>query len=184
MGINLGISYPHENENELKMLNQMKVFLKSKIQDGWEIDIFVVCPRDLPTAREIAKELGSDTVTLHIFFEQVNFYLESVRSMSLFIGMKLHSVILAMCAGVPSIMLGYSPKCLDFMKSVDMEEYNINLKYFNIYDLNKSFDQIIAHQDMLNNKIYNNMNIFRDKQITKASEIVQLFSSKNNKLVI
>lgn len=178
MGVNLGVSFPCADKHEKNMIEEVKKFLVAKIQNGWEIDLFVVCPRDLPVAQKVLQELGYGKITIHAIFENPNEYLTAVRSVSVFIGVKLHSVILAMCAGIPSIMIEYSPKCLDFMKSVEMEKYNINLKDVDKNKLEKVFQKVFQNRMELNLKVHNNMNYFQKKQLNKAKEIIGLILEK------
>ena len=39
------------------------------------------------------------------------------------VGERLHAVVLAAAAGVPSVMLEYQPKCLDFMESIGRTDW-------------------------------------------------------------
>ena len=48
-----------------------------------------------------------------------------MRDIDLFIGTKLHSVVCAFCTDTPAIMIGYQPKCYDFMKTMGFERYFI-----------------------------------------------------------
>jgi polysaccharide pyruvyl transferase WcaK-like protein len=91
--------------------------------------------------------------------------------MSAFVGIRLHSVIMAMCAGVPSIMLSYAPKCLDFMTSVDLQALAIDLKELTPDTLASRFEQVISSGKEYGEKIARHMTAFRDRQIQKAIEI-------------
>jgi polysaccharide pyruvyl transferase WcaK-like protein len=48
-----------------------------------------------------------------------------MKQVDLFLGEKLHSVILALCTYTPSIMLAYAPKCEDVMTSIGFMDYSI-----------------------------------------------------------
>jgi polysaccharide pyruvyl transferase WcaK-like protein len=43
------------------------------------------------------------------------------------IAVRLHAAILACCLGVPPLMLGYRDKCLDFMESMELQNWHIPL---------------------------------------------------------
>jgi len=59
------------------------------------------------------------------YYTNVKLFKRQVSRCSVFLGMKLHATILALCSHVPSIMLEYRPKCRDFMASVGLERYCI-----------------------------------------------------------
>jgi polysaccharide pyruvyl transferase WcaK-like protein len=172
LGVNVGISYPFGNEREKFLLKQLKLFIKNRIIDNWSIDLFVVCSRDLVVAKEIASEFGTSKIRINPIFDQAYPYLEKVRSVDLFVGMKLHSVILALCAGVPSIMIEYSPKCRDFMKSIDIENFSIKITDCYCENLEELMNDLLAGRDNLSVKITDQMNAYRNKQLNKAKEIV------------
>jgi len=41
------------------------------------------------------------------------------------ISVRLHAAVLAACAGVPSVLLAYRSKCLDFMSSMNLQEFAV-----------------------------------------------------------
>jgi polysaccharide pyruvyl transferase WcaK-like protein len=43
------------------------------------------------------------------------------------LAVRLHAAILSCCTGVPPLMLAYRDKCLDFMESMELTEWQINL---------------------------------------------------------
>jgi len=123
LGINIGQSYGHVfgDETEIK-INVARIvrILKSR---GWDVEFFCVWPHDLKTARETARYAGIECPVIHIHCENAEDYLKQIKNTTVFVGMKLHSVVLAACAGVPSIMLEYRPKCREFMNSIGMSRY-------------------------------------------------------------
>ena len=40
--------------------------------------------------------------------------------------MRLHSAVLATCAGVPPILVGYCDKCADFMESMELMDWHVD----------------------------------------------------------
>jgi len=43
------------------------------------------------------------------------------------IGVRLHSAVLASCVGVPAILFSYRDKCKDFMSSMDLEDFAVEI---------------------------------------------------------
>ena len=48
-----------------------------------------------------------------------------MRDCHVFVGLKLHAVVLASAAGVPSLILEYHPKCWDFQASLGRDRYSL-----------------------------------------------------------
>ncbi|MCW3058882.1 MAG: polysaccharide pyruvyl transferase family protein [Capsulimonas sp.] len=52
-------------------------------------------------------------------------FFEAVSPCAFTMSVRLHGAVLSCCAGVPPIMLGYRDKCLDFMESMELEQFYI-----------------------------------------------------------
>lgn len=114
MGVGGGYMWGESEESVFRRLVALASFAKSA---GWTVIWFVVWPEDYAVTESAAKESGTDE-HIHAVYVDPAQYLRLVSKMSVFVGMKLHAVILATCAGVPSIMLEYRPKCRDYMESI------------------------------------------------------------------
>lgn len=93
------------------------------IADNFDILFFNVSKKDAIAHEEIMQLIGLKLPQK--FYTDVCAYLKDVKTCTAFIGMKLHSVILAYAAYTPVIMIEYRPKCYDFMHSVDRLKFNI-----------------------------------------------------------
>jgi len=172
LGVNIGLALGEKAKLvELVMIEQMTKFISNKIKEGWRVEFFVVCPQDLQAVNKVIEEVGIRNTKIHKIFDTATPYLEAVRSMSAFVGMKLHAVILAMCAGVPSLMIEYAPKCRDFMMSVDMQEFSINIKDVSHEKLENCLDRLLLCQKQTASNITNRMVQLREKQLRKVAEI-------------
>jgi polysaccharide pyruvyl transferase WcaK-like protein len=65
---------------------------------------------------------GTDEKIYRVYHNPSKF-LDLIKQVTVFVGMKLHSVILATCAFVPSIMVEYQTKCRDYMMAVDQQQF-------------------------------------------------------------
>lgn len=92
---------------------------------GWSFKFFPVVSGDLKAIDQVVNILPSDKVKIVSKFDDVSAYLSEMDEIDIFIGEKLHSVILSICSHTPSIMLEYRPKCRDFMESIDLGIWNI-----------------------------------------------------------
>ena len=92
--------------------------------NGWTVHWFVLHPADLEPTRALATQTGTAGY-IHETYTDYRHYMNRVRPLTAFVGMKLHAVVLAICAYVPSIMLEYRPKCRDFMLSIGQEDVSV-----------------------------------------------------------
>jgi len=106
-------------------------FLKIMDRDGWSIEAVPVCREDAGAVHAVISMAGLEE-KVRVF--DGNFSVEKtvreMESFDLFIGQKLHSVILAYCANTPAVMVEYMPKCRDFMESIGMSEFNVRTDEF------------------------------------------------------
>jgi polysaccharide pyruvyl transferase WcaK-like protein len=124
-GLNVGQAHGLMFGDEATVHANFASYLKTMKQRGWDVEFFCVWPEDLPTTRQVAAEAGIEAPTIHCIYEEARPYLERVRSMKFFVGIKLHAVALAMAANVPSLMIEYRPKCLEFMNTMGMGGFDI-----------------------------------------------------------
>jgi polysaccharide pyruvyl transferase WcaK-like protein len=84
-------------------------------------------------------------------------YLTAVSSCSVLIGERLHAVILAVAAEVPSVMLEYQPKCRDFMRSINEVSRSLRTDQFvagNLLDVTLDLlDDLNAHAGRLRDTV-------------------------------
>jgi len=90
-------------------------------QGGWTIRFFCVWPNDLPVVRELAARTGISNPDIIVEYRDAARYIREVGYCRVFIGMKLHAAILAVCAGVATMALEYQPKHADYMSSINSE---------------------------------------------------------------
>jgi len=89
---------------------------------GWRIRLFCVFREDWDVIIRLRDRLGQTVTNVVAEYRQPESYIQNVEQCDVFLGLKLHSVVLPFCRGVPSIMLEYRPKCRDFMKTVGAED--------------------------------------------------------------
>jgi polysaccharide pyruvyl transferase WcaK-like protein len=126
LGVNLGISAGKvwggsENQVLIDVVRELTV-LKAK---GWAFKFFPIWRNDLAYILEAAQMLGENKPYIVMNYLNLNNFLSELRSVDVFVGEKLHAVILAACTYTPIIMIEYRPKCYDFMASFELENNNI-----------------------------------------------------------
>lgn len=129
LGINIGVSDKRMWGSEEQVCLEAAKLAKLAKAKGWEITWFVVWPKDLPITQEAAQLSGTEN-DIRLICEDHNTYIDAVKEMSCFVGMKLHATVLATCAQTPSIMLEYQPKCRDFMRSIGQDAFTFRTNQF------------------------------------------------------
>jgi polysaccharide pyruvyl transferase WcaK-like protein len=117
LGLNFGFGGEHMWDSQEKLYDKIVELASLAGKSGWKVMWFVVWPKDLPITQSAAKESKTGE-HIHEICKDHSKYMDLVSDVTVFVGMKLHAVALATCAGVPSIMLEYRPKCRDYMKSI------------------------------------------------------------------
>lgn len=136
-GINVGHSFGHMHGNEQEIQRTTSVYLRRLAAQGWQAEFFCVWPEDLGVTHSIAKAAGIVRPTIHCIYHDAGQFLNRVRRMSFFVGIKLHAVALATCANVPSLMLEYRPKCREFMASIGQQRLTRRTDALDVDDLSE-----------------------------------------------
>lgn len=121
LGLNIGYNHGHQWGDEETLQREICALAKLARREGWKVKWLVVFPADLPITLRAARE--SDTAD-HVTcaYDRPEPYLDEAETLTAFVGMKLHATILSLCAHVPSLMLEYDAKCMDFMLSIGRED--------------------------------------------------------------
>jgi hypothetical protein len=131
LGVNIGISPGRMWCTPGEVLSFAHRLCSLMRERGWRIVLFSVWHKDTPLVTALAAMLGWGTTVIPCYDSYRRFMRHAARC-DVFVGQKLHSVILAMNAGTPSVMLAYQTKCLDFMASMECGECTIRLDELDI----------------------------------------------------
>ncbi|MGL4911645.1 MAG: polysaccharide pyruvyl transferase family protein [Romboutsia sp.] len=119
------------------------------IDRGYKIYIYSIDKNDISSCQSLYKKINNkDSVILDTNIYYSGEILSILKKSYISINLKLHANIISSVANIPFICLGYSFKCVDFVKSIGCEE----LLLFT--------DEISSHQDFIDqiNYINNNYN--------------------------
>lgn len=124
VGLNLGPSNGCiRGRDERSVIRFGARLLRCFAQNGWRVTLFPMWAEDIPYMLEAVKEAECPLPPIHVNFLDRDATLTAIESQDVFVGEKLHSVVLASCVGTPAIMLEYRTKCRDFMLCIDREEW-------------------------------------------------------------
>jgi len=152
---------------------KMGAFLSLAVRQGWKLQFFALMDDDIPTTERIAGIAGIRNPDIVRCYLDTQAFLEPVARCQAFIGFKLHSVILAMCAHVPSIMIEYRPKGQDFMASVRLEELCFRTEEVEPSLLLESLSGVVQQGLQLSTSIRERLEAFRDLQVKRARDLVR-----------
>lgn len=126
LGVNLGVSQGQVwGGDEEKVLHDVVTELKALKAKGWSFKFFPVWQADMAYIKKAADLLGENSPYIVEDFLNVDTFMRELRSVDVFLGEKLHAVVLAACTYTPIVMIEYRPKCRDFMESLNLENNNI-----------------------------------------------------------
>jgi polysaccharide pyruvyl transferase WcaK-like protein len=96
---------------------------------------------------KLAAQAGLESYeVVHECFSATRF-MERAAQCALFLGMKLHAVILAIAAGAPTVALEYQPKLGDFMASIHAEEHLLRFDSITAERLIGKVESLQGHLD-------------------------------------
>lgn len=125
IGINVGTTlhgkclYGNSDEDVILFIKKL---VKVLVKLGYRIKLFPVFQGDIQAAKDVLHDSPENTTIVADYLD-LKSYMQSLDDVDFFIGEKLHSVIIALCKHIPSIMLAYRPKCLDLMSSLELDEF-------------------------------------------------------------
>jgi hypothetical protein len=172
IGLNIGASdgsYWADADRVQREITQLAVQAKKA---GWRVEWLVVMPRDLPNIQKAAEASGT-TERIHLIYDDHIQFMEATRSLSVFVGMKLHATVLATCALTPSVMLEYRPKCLDYMKSIGQEAATVRTDEFSadqVWEMARHWD---ARRNEMATALARGIHSLQEKQRALAEKIAR-----------
>jgi len=169
MGVNIGAKKELLPSDKMAEYAQ---FIKNKGKEGWAVEFYIVNPSDESMTKAFAASCELSNVSFINIYSDTALYLQKVSSVEFFIGTRLHSVILAMCAGVPSIMLGYAPKAHDFMQSIEMDGFNLEVSLLTSEKLEQLSNELLSRKQDLSIDILARIGYYKDLQTERAKQII------------
>ncbi len=164
IGINFGPSrgniYGQDEKEVLAFCAALLSLLKER---GWNIKLFPMITDDVEYLREAVRMAGIGCIPMHTSFLDINGTMNALEEQDVFIGEKLHSVVLASCVYTPAIMLAYRTKCIDFMQSINRNDWCYKTDQL---DCNLIYERLV---DLYENAAFHQTCIFDAMQKRKAS---------------
>ena len=150
---------------------------RSLVARGWRIRFIPVWPNDMPTILRAASRIGR-RVEIFDRYLDLNACLTAIRECEVFVGMKLHSVVLASCVYSPSVMLEYQPKCRDFQRSIGREDYTIRTDAIDVDQLVGMVEELAENRDAHRLHLFTEVSRLRESLVAQAGWIARLVGAR------
>jgi Polysaccharide pyruvyl transferase len=124
LGLNVGFARNTWGGDPARLLDSVAAVAGRWRAQGGRVELYPMWASDLPLIRAAADRIPGP-VSIVDDFDDVTALLARIARCHVFVGMKLHSVVLAAAAGVPGVMIEYHPKCRDFQASIGRERYSL-----------------------------------------------------------
>lgn len=146
-------------------------FIKEYIAEGFEIILLPVVRKDEAFNYKLLKEVNDIRCSIAGFRGDQQRYFSGVASCTLFIGQKLHGTVTATMLRVPSIMVSYHAKCVDYMHSIGMEDQIIFMNDLSVRSLQEKSRYTLEHGDELRARLDDTVMHFSAMQKERARQI-------------
>lgn len=178
IGVNFGNTKGNSclwGNSDRKVVGFVKELSCHLLSLGFEVRFFSVWINDDKIVADVAREIGGNIQT-YCFSSDMTKYMDAVNGVDVFVGEKLHSVIGALCSYVPSIMLAYQPKCIDFMNSVSLDKYVVKTNELDVGRLEEMVSEILDDYDGYRVGIFEKIRGWKCEQRKVADEIIATFN--------
>jgi polysaccharide pyruvyl transferase WcaK-like protein len=171
IGVNVGHSNGHVYGSEERFQQVMVDTVSHLIKEGFEIEFFCVWLDDLGVTQSVAARCGIERPIIHETYYRAEDFQERVKFMNAFIGIKLHAVALATCSNVPSIMIEYRPKCLEYMKSIDAGQYCLRSDQAEPKSLLEMFDEVWNERSSVSKRLCTSTSVLRENIVLTVERL-------------
>lgn len=121
VGLNL-MDIAKYNDNWESLLPSLSDLCK----EGWTFEALILNPSDLVYTKKYFQKLGATSDKFKVISDY-NEFLSASEKLAFTICVRLHGSVLSLCNNIPTILFGYRDKCKDFMSSMGLEDYYIDL---------------------------------------------------------
>jgi len=170
IGISVGAHDPVEGGQDV--INEvLERFVVARSLEGFKIRFLQFSPMDYMHAKKISDRAGLVGADFISFDGNISSFSNAIADCDFVVGERLHSVVIAAAFGVPFVALSYQPKCVDFARSIDCEEYLLNIDGLSFDRLNSAFSMAWEDRKIFREKLIAMADYYSEKQIFRAREI-------------
>lgn len=127
VAVNVSVKNPDDyGRGDYERLPELETVLKRLTQQGWEPVFIAMHEWDIAPLKQLQRGAGLEGLPIAMPPTAAEFF-ELVSPCTFTLAVRLHTAILSCCVGVPPLMLGYRDKCRDFMESVELTSWYVEL---------------------------------------------------------
>jgi polysaccharide pyruvyl transferase WcaK-like protein len=178
--IGINVSYGSDNimhGDKETFISEIAKSIRILIRQGWNVRLLPIWKDDLSTCKRLRQSVNMDSQCEIVrAYRSLKAYMAALSECDVFIGQKLHATIFATMLRIPSIMLEYRPKCLDYMMSIGMERFSLRTDRVTQSSLLAIFDKLIAQRQQIVQDLEQQIRYYKALQIQRSKEITRLLN--------
>jgi polysaccharide pyruvyl transferase WcaK-like protein len=124
LGLNVAAPHPMWGSEPEAVQSALVGLARHYVARGWRVLVLPFWERDLPYVDDLVARVGAGA---EVFpdWRSLPRLTEATRACRVFVGVRLHAVVLASLVYVPSVGVEYHPKLGDFQRSIGREAYTV-----------------------------------------------------------
>ena len=169
----LNMSWPasHDiDQGERAWIERVGECLPDLVSAGWRVRPFIMNEQDREPTELALKELPKESFEPIVRPEDVGVLLEMLADCRMTVAVRLHAAVMSCCVGVPPLLLSYRDKCMDFMESMNLEQWALPMEPDKLDELKPRLDLLSASSSDLRQAIWQRS---RDYQTTISDYVKQ-----------
>ncbi len=176
LGVNLGYGSDLWSNSQITVLKEVAPALRRMHAEGWRMRFLVANLEDAQWTRfAIAlAQLPPESYEV-VTAVRPEVFLAQVATCEMVLGQRLHAVVLAAAAGVPSVMLEYQPKCRDFMDSLGAADHSIRTDKVRAGQLYEALWFLASHRERVAQELVAQVQDYRnrlDAQVVRMASVL------------
>lgn len=153
-----------QDSGDYSRLQELEESVVALIRAGWEPVPIAMHRTDVDPLQQLMARVDRAGTPISVLDTAEQFF-EKVAPCRFTLAVRLHTAILSCCVGVPPLMLGYRDKCLDFMQSMQMEEWHIGLETAPRGEITEKVRRLSAQPETLRAAILERANGWKERLV-------------------
>jgi len=177
LGVNLGYGSDLWSNSQITVLKEVAPALRRFQAEGWRLRFLVANLEDAQWTRFTIALAQLPPQSYEVVTSvRPEVFLAQVASCEMLLGQRLHAVVLAAAAGVPSVMLEYQPKCRDFMESVAGGERSLRTDKVRAGELYESLWSLASHRESVAQELDERVQDYRNRleaEVVRMAQVIR-----------
>jgi hypothetical protein len=177
VGICFGLSSSSPIDgDEQEYMKEMIKFVRLLLYKGYEIVLLPIWREDIASNINLMSAVNHPGCTIktnaYLSYKE---YANEVKQCLYFFGQKLHSTIIATMLRIPVVMVGYRPKCQEYMESIKLPQYLLPVRKFTLNTAYESFEDVRANTEAIITSLDVHITQYKELQEKLAKQTLDLF---------